>query len=99
MERPIDIGVIINLAAKCPKCGTTMTKYVEICPHCGYDSNKSQVKNITKEPTTIECPKCKTLNEPGKVTCESCGVNFVALELEKPKDLSSLRTAEKRRKH
>ncbi|MBN1328919.1 MAG: zinc ribbon domain-containing protein [Candidatus Heimdallarchaeota archaeon] len=98
MERPIDIGTTLNRAAKCPKCGKTMVQYSELCPHCGYDPKKSQVKNVRKEPIIIECPKCKTLNEPGSVTCKSCGINFVEYEQSKPLDMSVLTSAKKRKK-
>ncbi len=99
MERPIDIGRTINRAAKCPKCGKTMIRYGNVCPHCGYDPNKPKINYDIKEPIEIECPNCRTLNEPGNVTCKSCGANFIALEAEKPMDLSSLHSAQKHRKH
>ena len=47
----------------------------------------------------IECPNCKTLNEPHSVVCISCGENIAASRQKQPRDFSVIRSAEKRRKH
>lgn len=47
----------------------------------------------------IECPNCKTLNEPNSVLCISCGENMVAFKKTEIKDYSVLHKADKKRKH
>jgi hypothetical protein len=61
-------------------------------------------KGLEKKKTTppkeyqIECPRCKTLNEPNSVLCASCGENMVALKETEIKDYSVLHQANKKRK-
>ncbi|NHJ84878.1 MAG: hypothetical protein FK734_05420 [Asgard group archaeon] len=83
---------------RCPVCGKVMDRRKNICPHCNQDKRKAIKVGEYKE-EKIECPNCKALNEPGNVTCSSCGINFVAYEMEKPDDFSGIQGARKRRKH
>lgn len=62
------------------------------------ESQEKENITIPKE-KQIECPKCKTLNEPNCVECISCGENMVALKQQEIKDYSVLRQVDKKRKH
>jgi len=59
------------------------------------ERQKSKVPEVKQ----IECPNCKTLNEPDIVVCISCGENIIAAKQKQLKDFSVLRTAKKKRRH
>ncbi len=60
---------------------------------------KERHKATIPKERQIECPNCKTLNEPNSVLCVSCGENMLAIKQVKIKDYGFLHKAHKRRKH
>ena len=56
-------------------------------------------KTALPEEKQIECPGCKTLNEPNSVVCISCGENMVVAKQKQIKDYSVIHKADKKRKH
>ncbi|MFW9922713.1 MAG: zinc ribbon domain-containing protein [Candidatus Thorarchaeota archaeon] len=96
----IDAGKItIAAGRKCPNCTRPLLQSTNVCPYCkkNFDRHDITKMEFTKDELT-ECPNCRTLNTPNRVTCENCGENFVAARIAKPKNFDALYTADKRRK-
>ena len=72
----------VRCSNKCPNCNTFSQVGIEICPACGYDSNKNEEnsdKNISSfgENDFITCPSCRVLNSILEEKCQTCGYQFL----------------------
>lgn len=96
----IDSGnIVIAAGRKCPNCGRYLLKSSNVCAFCKKSFDKLDIAKLefSKDEFT-ECPNCKTLNTPNRVTCENCGENFVAARMAKPKNFDALYIADKKRR-